>query len=85
MPDNAFVESFNGRFRNECLNTHWLLSLADARGKIDAKRRDYNECRPHTSLGRLTPAEFASSAGVNPGRGGPEAHITPGHETGGPS
>ncbi|WP_420810793.1 IS3 family transposase [Croceicoccus ponticola] len=66
--DNAFVESFNGRFRDECLNTHWFLSLADARSKIDAWRRDYNECRPHTSLGWLTPAEFASSAGVNPGR-----------------
>lgn len=66
--DNAFVESFNGRFRDECLNTHWPLSLADARSKIDAWRRDYNECRPHTSLGWLTPAEFASFAGVNPGR-----------------
>ena len=66
--DNAFVESFNGRFRDGCLNTHWFLSLADARSKIDAWRRDYNECRPHTSLGWLTPAEFASSAGVNPGR-----------------
>lgn len=64
--DNAFVESFNGRFRDECLNTHWFLSLADARSKIDAWRRDYNECRPHISLGWLTPAEFASSAGVKP-------------------
>ena len=66
--DNAFVESFNGRLRDECLNTHWFLSLEDARSKIEAWRRDYNECRPHTSLGLLTPAEFASSAGVNPGR-----------------
>ena len=66
--DNAFVESFNGRLRDECLNTHWFLNLADARGKIEAWRRDYNECRPHTSLGLRTPAEFASSAGVNPGR-----------------
>jgi len=66
--DNAFVESFNGRFRDECLNAHWFLSLADARGKIEAWRRHYNESRPHTSLGWLTPAEFASSAGVNPGR-----------------
>src|SRR3546814_1505767 len=48
--DNAFVESFNGRFRDECLNTHWFLSLADARSKIDAWRRGYNECRPHTFL-----------------------------------
>jgi len=65
---NGCVERFNGRMRDECLNTHWFLSLADARSKIDTWRRDYNECRPHTSLGWLTPAEFASSAGVNPGR-----------------
>jgi hypothetical protein len=55
--DNAFVESFNGRLRDECLNTHWFLSLEDARAKIDAWRRDYNESRPHTSLGWLTPIE----------------------------
>jgi putative transposase len=66
--EGAFVESFNGRLRDECLNTHWFLSLADARGKIEAWRRDYNECRPHTSLSWMTPAEFASSAGVNHGR-----------------
>jgi putative transposase len=66
--DNAFVESFNGRLRDECLNTHWFLSLDDTRSKIQAWRRDYNECRPHTSLGWKTPAEFASSAGVNPAR-----------------
>ena len=66
--DNGFVESFNGRFRDECLNTHWFLSLADARSKIEMWRRDYNECRPHTSLGWLTPVEFASSEGVNPFR-----------------
>src|SRR3546814_14060677 len=72
--DNAFVESFNGRFRDECLNTHWFLSLADARSKIDAWRRGYTECRPHTFLGWMTPAEFASSAGITPGRGRPTAH-----------
>ena len=66
--DNAFVESFNGRLRDECLNTHWFLSLDDARAKIEAWRKDFNESRPHTSLGFMTPAEFASSAGVNPGR-----------------
>ena len=63
--DNAFVESFNGRLRDECLNSHWFLSLADARAKIEAWRRDYNESRPHTALGWLTPAEYAASAGVN--------------------
>jgi putative transposase len=64
--DNAFVESFNGRLRDECLNTHWFLSLDGARSKIEAWRRDYNECRPHTSLGWMTPAEFASSVGLTP-------------------
>ena len=49
--DNAFVESFNGRLRDECLNAHWFLSIADARSKIEAWRKDYNESRPHTSLG----------------------------------
>jgi len=51
-----------------CLNTHWFLSLDDARSKIEAWRTAFNETRPHTSLGFMTPAEFASSAGVNPGR-----------------
>jgi putative transposase len=60
--DNAFVESFNGRLRDECLNAHWFLSLADARSKIEAWRRQYNESRPHTALGWLTPQEFALAA-----------------------
>ena len=60
--DNAFVESFNGRLRDECLNAHWFLSLADAKSKIEAWRRHYNESRPHTALGWLTPQEFALSA-----------------------
>ena len=60
--DNAFVESFNGRLRDECLNTHWFLSLDDARAKIEAWGRDYNESRPHTSLGWLTPIENAAAA-----------------------
>ena len=66
--DNAFVESFNGRFRDECLNTHWFLNLADAKGKIEAWRRYFTETRPPTSLGFMTPADFASSAGVNRSR-----------------
>ena len=57
--DNAFIESFNARFRLECLNEHWLLTLEDAREKIESWRRDYNEHRPHSSLGNMTPAEFA--------------------------
>jgi len=59
--DNAFIESFNGRFRQECLNEHWFLSLEDAEEKIEAWRRDYNEHRPHSSLGNIPPAEFAAS------------------------
>lgn len=72
--ENAFVESFNGRFRDECLNEHWFTSLVDARQIIEAWRRDYNQTRPHSSLGGLTPAEFAqvhSQAEMNnqsPGR-----------------
>jgi len=57
---NAFVESFNGRFRDECLNEHWFTSLADARKTIEAWRIDYNTQRPHSSLGYATPEEFAS-------------------------
>jgi putative transposase len=57
--DNAFIESFNARFRQECLNEHWFLTLEDAREKIEAWRRDYNEQRPHSSLGNMPPARFA--------------------------
>ncbi len=55
---NAFIESFNGRLRDECLNEHWFLTLADARRIIEEWRIDYNRSRPHTSLGNLTPLEF---------------------------
>jgi putative transposase len=58
--DNAFVESFNGTFRSECLNTHWFLDLKEARQLIEAWRREYNESRPHASLADRTPSEFAS-------------------------
>ena len=57
---NAFIESFNGKFRDECLNEHWFTSLAEARVLVAAWRRDYNECRPHSALAYLTPAEFAA-------------------------
>ena len=56
---NAFVESFNSRLRDECLNEHVFLSLAEARATIEAWRDDYNHRRPHSSLGALTPVEFA--------------------------
>jgi putative transposase len=58
--DNAYIESFNGRFRQECLNEHWFLSLDDAREKVEAWRRDYNEARPHSALGNATPEEYAA-------------------------
>ena len=60
--ENAFIESFNGRFRDECLNEHWFTGLNDARFTIEAWRRDYNHIRPHSSLGGLTPVEFARQA-----------------------
>jgi putative transposase len=65
--DNALVESFNGRLRDECLNTNWFLSLDDARRKIEAWREHYNESRPHTSLGYVPPREFAQQAARNAG------------------
>jgi putative transposase len=59
---NCFVESFNGRFRDECLNANWFTSLADAIEKIEQWRVDYNRHRPHGSLEHLTPEEFAQRA-----------------------
>src|ERR1039457_405722 len=58
---NAFIESFNGSFRDECLNTSWFMSLEDARRIIEEWRLDYNEVRPHSSLGGKTPAEYAAA------------------------
>ena len=57
--ENAFIESFNGRFREECLSTEWFTSLTDAQKAIENWRQDYNYVRPHSSLGWRTPAEFA--------------------------
>lgn len=59
---NAFVESFNGKFRDECLSQHWFGSLQDARETIEEWRCDYNEVRPHSSLGNRAPADFARKA-----------------------
>ncbi len=53
--DNPFIESFNGSFRDECLNVNWFLSMDDATEKIEAWRDEYNNFRPHSSLNDLTP------------------------------
>ena len=59
--ENAYIESFNGRFRDECLNEHWFLTMAHARRSIEAWRIEYNTERPHSSLGNLTPEEYAKN------------------------
>jgi putative transposase len=61
--ENAYIESFNGKFRDECLNEHWFISLAHARHVIEAWRIEYNTERPHSSLSNLTPEEFARTIG----------------------
>lgn len=58
--DNRFIESFNGRFREECLNDNWFMSLRDAREIVESWRLDYNTARPHSSLNDLTPEEFVN-------------------------
>ena len=58
---NGHVESFNGRFRDECLNANWFQNLTDAKGKIERWRMEYNSDRPHSSLGYRTPAEYAEA------------------------
>lgn len=60
--ENAYVESFNGKFRDECLNEHWFVSLADAKTAIETWRIDYNTVRPHSSLNGATPDQFAKLA-----------------------
>ncbi|MFD1188778.1 IS3 family transposase [Pontibacter rugosus] len=64
--DNAFIESFNGSFRDECLNVNWFLSLEDAQEKIGAWRQEYNCFRPHSSLGDMTPEEWVKNNIVKP-------------------
>ena len=63
---NSYIESFNGRFRDECLNANWFENLADARRKIEAWRQDYNQARPHSSLAYRTPEEFARAWSPSP-------------------
>jgi putative transposase len=59
--DNGLIEAFNGRLRAECLNENWFMNMDDARKKVEAWRRHYNEERPHSALGNLAPREFAAS------------------------
>ena len=59
---NAYIESFNGKFRDECLNEHWFSSIPEAQAIIEAWRVDYNTVRPHSSLGNRTPREAAITA-----------------------
>ncbi len=61
--ENAFIESFNSRLRDELLNAELFLDVVDARQKLEAWRRDYNGNRPHSALGAMTPSEFAASVG----------------------
>lgn len=68
---NAFVDSFNGKFREECLDLHWFTDLADARERIEIWQKEYNTIRPHSSPDDVTPAEFAGrfeeqKSGENP-------------------
>ena len=58
---NAFIESFNGKFRDECLNEHWFLTFQEAQVVIEAWRREYNEERTHSTIGDMTPLEFINN------------------------
>ena len=78
--DTATIESFNGRFREECLNVHWFASIDDAQQKIDAFRWDYNEHHPHRALKGLSPREFAEGMLERP-----PAHSPSEPKKGGPS
>lgn len=63
--DNAYIESFNGKFRAECLNQHWFLTLDDARQKMEEWRRDYNEVRPHSAIGNKPPISLMNASGAS--------------------
>ena len=69
--ENAFIESFNGKLRDECLNTSAFLTLEDARQKVESWRRDYNTCRPHSAIGNIPPEEFVRQQKQGP----PKAEI----------
>lgn len=60
--DNAFIESFNGKLRVECLNSHWFMSLDDARSKMEEWRKDYDEVRPHSAIGNNPPISLTNGS-----------------------
>jgi len=73
--ENGYIESFHGKFREECLNEHWFLTLDDARETIESLRIDYHQVRPHSSLGYRTPEEFATGyANVESKKRYPHSH-----------
>ena len=63
--DNSYIGSFNGKFRAECLNAHWFMSLDDARQKMEEWRRDYNEVRPHSAIGNKPPISLINGSGAS--------------------
>ena len=69
--ENCYIESFNGKFRDECLNLHWFRSIDHARQVIERWRQEYNTERPHSSLGYLTPAEYVQQLLTDPSGGVP--------------
>ena len=87
---NAFIESFNGKFRDECLNQNWFVDLRHARELIESWRVDYNTVRPHSSLGYRTPEEFAAANGCGKDGGfatlenAPRFPLSPSRDDGGP-
>ena len=62
--ENAYIESFNGKFRDECLNEHWFTEPRARAGRHRRLAQDYNEVRPHSALGNIPPAEFARGSGT---------------------
>ena len=63
--DNTFIESLNGKFRAECLNQHWFMSLDDPAGKCETWRRDYNEVRPHSAIGNKPPISLVNRSAAH--------------------
>ena len=74
--DNCFIEAFNRSLRRECLSQHWFIGLEDAQQTLDTWKEDYNKHRPHSSLGRIPPAEFLGGGRIMPSPNRlPESHV----------